>query len=111
MVTSMRLKIKRHTDDKEKIVTGKEARAVLRDVLSSISKNILIPEPPYTGIVRRRAIDALKNGNSIWTEIDDNGHPLKGIIVSMPPRIIGIIGTDGVYKAIDGDDDESGKQE
>lgn len=107
----MRLKIKRHPDNNEKIVTGREARAVLKDVLSSISRNILIPEPPFTGIVRRRAIDALRNGNSIWTEIDDNGHPLKGIIVSMPPRIVGIIGTDGVYKAIDGDDNESGKQE
>mgnify|MGYP001346069097 CR=1 FL=1 len=105
----MHLKITRPATGKEETVKGKEARTILKQVLSEISKNILIPEPPYTGIVRRRAIDALRNGNSIWTEIDDNGHPLKGIIVSMPPRIVGIIGTDGVYKSIDGDDNESGK--
>lgn len=93
-------------------VEGAEARAVLKGVLKQIGENILLPIPPHTGIVRRRALDRLREGSAIWGETDPHGQP-RGTILTMPPKVIGILktGEDGkqVFEAAEGMDPEEAK--
>lgn len=96
----MKLIVQRHPNLKEE-VEGPAARAVLREVLTTISQSILFPVMPHTGIVRRRAIEALKAGRAIWSENDDLGNPSSdATILTMPMKIVGIIKEDGTYEEV-----------
>lgn len=102
--------IENHT---KRSVEGSEARAVLRRVLKGIGEGILLPEPPFTGVVRRRALDRLREGGSIWEHADEHGHP-RGLIVSMPPKVLGILKRDAdgneVFEAAAGLSPEEAKE-
>lgn len=92
-------------DEKKRTVEGAEARAKLKEVLGNISKNLLIPEPPFTGKVRRRALDRLRDGDPIWDANDENGQPHKSAtILVMPAKIVGIIKEDGTFEEVKGGD-------
>lgn len=79
---------------------GTAARALLKEVLHAIGQNIMIAEPPYTGIVRRRALERLKAGDHIWTDADPKTGQPRGTVVRMVPEVIGMIGEDGKYTAL-----------
>lgn len=103
----MELEIRRpyaHTKEK---VEGAAARKILKSVLREIQESILIPEPPHTGVIRRRAVESLKNGQAIWTKPNDWGQASNESTVVFPPpekvNVVGIIGKDGTFKAV-GDD-------
>ena len=102
----MKLIVRRHAKP-ETEVTGTEARQVLRSVLHDIGQACLFPVMPHTGVVRRRAVDALKSGRPIWSENDEHGNPTRdATILTMPMKIIGIIKEDGTYEAVGEDDKE-----
>ena len=68
-------------------------------MLGKIGNMIAIPEPPFTGIVRRRAIDLLRDGETIYDKIDHDGQiSIDATLMSMSPRIVGIIKADGTYE-------------
>lgn len=93
----MKLIIKKH-NLKEVTVEGREARQELRSILVSITKNMLIPEPPFTGIVRRQVLDALRSGRPVWDEPSEHGSPTgTSTIVTMPVKIVGVIRADGTW--------------
>ena len=56
-------------------IEGWEAWRELRAVLKWASAHILMPEPPYTGIVRQRIIKRLRNGQRVWTHAGPHGEP------------------------------------
>lgn len=96
----MKLIVQKHPDYTKQKLSGNAARAALREALTAIGESILIPEPPYTGIVRRRALDCLRRGEAICTDRNDLGRPVKGTIITMPIQIVGIIKADGTYEAV-----------
>lgn len=96
----MRLQVKRYPDYKSVSVEGLEARTVLKEALREIGQAILMPQPPFTGQIRRRALDRLKSGGEIWTEIDEHGYPHKGTIICMPLQIVGIRHEDGTFEPV-----------
>lgn len=99
----MKLKVKRPDQDLVE-VEGPEARAILRETFRKVSQSILIPEMPYTGVVRCRMKDTLRAGRPISDSVDEHGHP-NGILLMMPPKIIGILHADGKWEKIgDGPD-------
>ena len=97
----MKLHVTRHPSTQHEAVEGKAARSALKEALAIIGTSILIPEPPFTGIVRRQALDCLRRGQAIWTSRDDLGRPAKGIIITMPLKILGILKEDGSFESAD----------
>lgn len=87
------------SDHPNRTVEGKEARHLVRDVLRSIGENILLPEPMFKRIVRRRAIEALRASRPIYSTTDDVGQP-AGTIIMMPAKIVGIIKEDGTFEKV-----------
>lgn len=91
--------------NEKRSVEGPEARTVLKTVLKQIGESILLPIPPHTGVVRRRALDRLREGNAIWGEADQYGQP-RGTILTMPPKVLGILKQDAdgnqVFEAAEG---------
>lgn len=103
----MKLCVQRPPEHKREYVEGAAARAVLRQVLQEIGSECLIPEMPYTGKIRCRAKDRLKEGGTIWTERNEIGNPTRdSVMLSMPLKIVGIIKEDGTYEAVG----EAGKE-
>lgn len=97
----MKLCVQKFPDLKKVTVEGAEAKAVLREVLGDISKDILFPTMPYTGKIRCRCKDRLREGGNIWSKSDQHGNPHKdAIILSMPLKIVGIIKEDGTYEEV-----------
>jgi hypothetical protein len=94
----MKLKIKRPDQDLVE-VEGAEARAILRETFRKVSHSILIPEMPFTGIVRCRMKDTLRAGRPISDSMDEHGHP-NGTLILMAPKVVGIIHADGTYEKV-----------
>lgn len=94
----MKLYVKKYPDYLHQEVSGADARRELKAALHEIGSSILIPEAPHTGIVRRRALDRLRSGDAIWTDRNDLGRPVKGTIISLPLKILGILKEDGTYE-------------
>jgi hypothetical protein len=93
----MRLKVK-EPGKGERMVDGPDARMVLKSLLRDLSQSILIPEPPFTGIMRRRVVDTLKQGRPVWSNPNHNGQVSdKSTVVAMVPKIVGIIRADGTW--------------
>lgn len=95
----MKLSIYRYPEMQREDVTGSRARAELKSALTKIGQCIMMPEPPYTGIVRRRALERLRAGDRVWTSVDRNGQP-NGDVIVMPQKIVGIIKEDGTYEEV-----------
>lgn len=88
-------------------IEGEAARSALRAMLKGIGDMIAIPEQPYTGIVRRRALDRLRAGDAIYDKIDSTGQISRdATIMRMPPKVVGIIKPDGTYE--EAGDDQAG---
>lgn len=76
----MKLLVMRRAEP-QRTVAGQEARAVLKAVLKGASQNILLPEPPFTGIVRRRCLERLRENDPIWDMSDENGQPHRNATI------------------------------
>lgn len=80
-------------------IEGDEARWVLRSVLQSIGQNVLIPEMPYTGRIRVRAIHRLREGKSVWTHPGRHGEvTARSTVICIPLKIVGVILADGTIQ-------------
>lgn len=96
----MKLIIHRHPNLKKE-VEGTEARQVLREVLTAIGENILLPIPAAKRKVRTRAVQALQAGRPIWSESDEMGNASRdATILIKPVPIVGIIKEDGTYEEV-----------
>lgn len=78
---------------------GTEARNIVKGVLHKIGQSIMVPEPMFSRVVRRRALDTLRSGKPIWDDPDEHGQP-GGTVVIMQPKIVGIIHKDGSYEKV-----------
>lgn len=75
----MRFKIRAHGVIVE--VEGRAAYPYLRELLKLISAQIMLPEPPYTTKVRRRAMAALRRGEPVSDAWDDEAQPSGTFII------------------------------
>ncbi len=80
----MRFKIRAHGEVLQ--VEGRAAFPYLREFLKMISSQIMIPEPPYTTKVRRRALAAIRRGEPVSDEWDDSAQPCGTFIIRMVGR-------------------------
>jgi hypothetical protein len=95
----MKLKI-REPNKPERMVEGQEARATLRSLLHTLGQSILMPEPPFTGLMRRRVVETLQQGRPVWTEPNHNGQVSdQSTIVALVRdlKIVGVIRADGTW--------------
>lgn len=75
------MKFKVRTDTRTSDLEGRAAYPVLRKLMRRISNGILVPEPPHTGKVRRRAYEALRRGEWVSDQWSEDGTPCGEYIV------------------------------
>lgn len=95
--------IVRRNGQQPKELEGSEARAALKKMLTDIGNSIMLPEPPFTGIIRRRALDRLRAGDPIWNKQDGVGQVAgDATVIRMPQKIVGILKEDGTFEEAGG---------
>lgn len=110
----MKLTVKTQGEYGDREIDGPEARATLMGVLRKIGDHCILDPEVFPedliikakGLIKKRAVQALKGGNPIWDALDEHGNPAIGatILVNKPP-IIGIIKEDGTWEKVgDGPD-------
>jgi hypothetical protein len=106
----MKLTVKKQGEYGTTETEGRDAIALIRQTLRKISDHCILstddgfPEEVVVkakGKIKLRAVQTLKQGNIIWDELDEHGHPAMGCtILQLQPKIIGIIGADGTWEKV-----------
>jgi hypothetical protein len=77
----MKFKIKAHGAVQE--LEGRAAYPFLKEFLQVLGRQIMLPEPPYTTKVRRRAVAAIRRGEPVSEQWDDEAQPSGEYIIRM----------------------------